>query len=85
MPLSSSRLPAMLDGDRVWFAMLDGAARPVDCYVETEALQRLEDGPGGVLARFDRYRPVFEIMVNDLYRRRQALVLAQGAMSRWEP
>ena len=84
MALISSRLPPMHDGDRIWFAMLD-AGTPVDCYVETDVLERLRRGRGGSMAaQFDAYRPTFEIMLNDLFVRGRDLVIAADGVTRWE-
>ncbi len=86
MALISSRLPPMHDGDRIWFAMLD-EGEPVDCYVESDVLERLSrsrSGSGSVAAQFEAYRPVFEIMLNDLFVRGERLVIAADGVTRWE-
>ena len=84
MALISSRLPPMHDGDRIWFAMLD-EGKPVDCYIESDVLERLSRSHrGGASAQFEAYRPVFEIMLNDLFVRGESLVIAAGGVTRWE-
>ena len=84
MALISSRLPPMHDGDRVWFAMLDDG-KPVDCYVETDVLERLSRSRRSSMAtQFEAYRPVFEIMLNDLFVRGERLVIAAEGVTRWE-
>ena len=84
MPLVSTRLPPMHDGDRVWFAMLN-QGEPVDCYVESGVLERLSRRrPSSAVAQFEAYRPVFEIMLNDLFVRGEALVIAAEKVTRWD-
>ena len=83
MPLVTTDLPPVDDGDLVWFAMIDNG-KPVDCYVERNLLDVLKHGPADrPLDKFAAYRPVFEVMIRELHFKGMPLVVAVEGVSRW--